>query len=48
MRSGVGEKAGPYTDCGSRIGFIFATGADEGTARASLEKAQQAIKIVTR
>lgn len=48
LRSAVGDTVGPYTDGASRTCFIIVTGKDEDAAHATLEKAQQTIKIVTK
>lgn len=43
----VGEVIEPYVDCTRRVCFIIVTGSDEVTARQTMEKAKQTIKIVT-
>ncbi len=48
FRRVVGDIVSPYIDGTSRVCFIIVTGKDEAEARATLEKAQKAITVVTK
>lgn len=48
FRNSVGDTVSDYTDAACRVCFIIVTGKDEAMARATLEKVQKTIVIITK